>query len=63
MYVESAILIIALVAIVYALLMSYRIVREPSGSGKMIEIHEYIKEGARAYLKKQYTVIFVIAVV
>lgn len=63
MYIEFAILIVALIAVIYALLTSYRIAKEPSGSGKIVEIHEYIKEGARAYLKKQYTVIFAIAAV
>jgi K(+)-stimulated pyrophosphate-energized sodium pump len=47
----------AAVAIIYALLTSYKVIKEPPGSGRMIEIHEYIKEGANAYLKKQYTVI------
>ncbi len=62
-YVEGFILAVALIAIVYALITSYRVLKEPKGSGRMIEIHEFIKEGARAYLKKQYTVIFSIAVV
>lgn len=61
-YVEGFILAVALIAIAYALITSYKVLKEPKGSGKMIEIHEFIKEGARAYLKKQYTVIFSIAV-
>lgn len=63
MYAELVILGISAIAIVYALLTSYKIIKEPAGSGRMVEIHEYIKEGASAYLKKQYTVIFGIAAV
>ncbi|MEO3993101.1 MAG: sodium-translocating pyrophosphatase [Desulfurococcaceae archaeon TW002] len=63
MYTELVILGISAIAIVYALLTSYKIIKEPAGSGKMVEIHEYIKEGASAYLKKQYTVIFGIAAI
>jgi len=62
-FTEFVVLGIAAVAIIYALLTSYKVIKEPPGSGRMIEIHEYIKEGANAYLKKQYTVISGIAVV
>lgn len=50
-------------AIVYALALSWYIMRAPKGEGRMVEIHEYIKEGASAYLKKQYTVILSIAAI
>ncbi len=50
-------------AIIYALVLSWYIMRAPKGEGRMVEIHEYIKEGASAYLKKQYTVILSIAAI
>ncbi|MEM0453913.1 MAG: sodium-translocating pyrophosphatase [Sulfolobales archaeon] len=52
-----------LIAIVYALLLIYEIFKIPPGEGKMVEISEFIKEGASAYLKKQYSIIMSIAVV
>ncbi len=50
------------VAILYALGLAYQIMRFPSGSGRMVEISGFIKEGAKAYLKRQYTVILAIAI-
>ncbi len=51
------------VAVVAGLIaIMYRIFKTPPGEGRMVEISEYIKEGAVAYLKRQYGVIMVIAV-
>jgi len=50
-----------IVAIVYAFTLAFLILRRPAGTGRMVEIHNFIKEGAKAYLKKQYTVILTIA--
>ncbi len=50
-------------AIGYALLLAFRNLRQPEGSGRMVEIAGFIKEGAKAYLKRQYTVILTIAVI
>lgn len=54
---------IGVLSVTYALVLVYRIIKFPPGSGRMIEISEFIKEGAVAYLKKQYTVILSIAAV
>lgn len=47
--------------ILYALFLAWYVLRQPKGSGKIVEIHQYIKEGAKAYLKHQYAVILTIA--
>ncbi|RLG79415.1 MAG: sodium-translocating pyrophosphatase [Thermoprotei archaeon] len=50
-------------AVIYALILAWFVMKQPQGSGKIVEIHNYIKEGAKAYLKKQYSVILTIAVI
>lgn len=45
----------------YAAYLAFSVVRYPSGSGRAVEIHEFIKEGARAYLRRQYGVIAMIS--
>ncbi|MBU1137103.1 sodium/proton-translocating pyrophosphatase, partial [Patescibacteria group bacterium] len=43
--------------------LAWQVMRQPKGTGEMIEIAEAIKEGAKAYLNRQYsTVAFVAAV-
>jgi len=54
---------IALLALVWAIITSVRVVRKPAGDKKMQEIAKHIQEGARAYLHRQYSVISVFAVV
>lgn len=48
-------------AIIYAILLIYAVLREDRGTERMIEISNYIKEGAVSYMKQQYRVILVIA--
>ncbi len=50
-------------AILYAFGLIWYILKQPQGSGRMVEIHNYIRYGAKAYLKKQYTVILIIAAI
>ena len=52
-----------LIAIIYALVLAKIILRSPQGTGRMVEISGFIKEGAKAYLKKQYSVILTIALI
>lgn len=54
---------ISLFSIVFALFLIKKIAKSPSGSGKMIEISGAIKEGAKAYLKRQYKTVALIALV
>ncbi|MEM3904857.1 MAG: sodium/proton-translocating pyrophosphatase, partial [Sulfolobales archaeon] len=55
-------IITGLIAILYAIVLTFTILKTPPGEGRMVEIAEFIKEGASAYLRRQYTVIFIIAV-
>lgn len=50
-------------ALIYALILTLSIIKQPSGSKKMVDIAEAIKEGAGAYLKRQYAVVSLIALV
>jgi len=52
-----------LAAVLYGLFQTYRILKLPEGSKDMVEIAEAIAEGASAYLRRQYKVIAVIALV
>ena len=55
--------IIALLSLVFAFFLIQTIKRAPSGSGKMIEISQAIREGATAFLKRQYKTVGLIAVI
>jgi len=56
-------IISSLVAIVYGLLLAKSILKKNAGDAKMQSIAEAIKEGAKAYLNRQYKTIGVIAVI
>ena len=54
----------AVLSIAFALYLSWTVKQLPSGEGKMLEIAEAIREGAKAFLNRQYkTVAYVAAVV
>jgi len=46
-------IIVSLFALIFAFFLIKRIQKAPSGSGKMIAVANYIKEGSLAYLKRQ----------
>lgn len=50
-------------AVIYSAYLTYKILKLPKGTPDMIAIADAISEGASAYLKRQYTVIGVIALV
>ncbi len=54
---------VALIAIVYSLWTARSILRLPAGNDKMITIAKAIQEGAKAYMMRQYTTIFVVGLV
>ena len=51
-----------LLAILYALFLSYRVLLNERGDKKMNDISDAIAEGAAAYMKRQYTVVAIIGV-
>ncbi len=53
----------AILAIIYGAFLTYRVLSSPKGDKKMNDISDAIKEGAVAYMKRQYSVIAVIGVV
>ena len=44
----------SLVAIVYGAFLTFKVLKSPAGSGKMLEIAAAIQAGAKAYLARQY---------
>jgi len=53
----------AIVALVMAFVFSRGVMAHSEGEPEMIEIAEYVRAGAMAYLKRQYKVVFVVFVV
>ncbi|MDP3740776.1 MAG: sodium-translocating pyrophosphatase [bacterium] len=54
-------LVASVVAIIYGLILTWVISKKPSGNEKMREIANAIKEGANAYLKRQYQTVALVA--
>src|SRR5438034_10676667 len=52
-----------LAAVVFAVVLIYLVLHQPTGNDRMREIASAIQEGAAAYLSRQYTVIAIIGVV
>jgi K(+)-stimulated pyrophosphate-energized sodium pump len=52
-----------LVAVLFAVLLTVFVLRQPRGNDRMVEIASAIQEGASAYLNRQYTVIAIIGVI
>lgn len=50
-------------ATLYGLFLTYNILKLPTGSPKMVEIASAIQEGAAAYLRQQYFVVAIVAVI
>ena len=55
----SIALVGSLASIGLAIILSVRILRQSEGTARMREITKYIREGANAYLRKQYGLVFI----
>ncbi len=58
-YLPFITLAISLFALVFALVMARKIIKFPEGTDKMKQISKWIRQGANAYLKRQYKVVSV----
>jgi len=52
-----------IIAIVFAFILARNVLRQPTGTSKMVEVGEIIYQGARAFLRRQYGTIAVLSVV
>src|SRR3989344_8702981 len=52
----------AILSLLYGSVLIYKILKQPAGSGKMLEIARAIQDGAMAYLKRQYKTVALVAV-
>ncbi len=53
----------AVLSVIYSLFLVRWVLKQPSGSPKMLEIARAIQEGARAYLNRQYKTVAFVAVI
>ncbi|MDR3643244.1 MAG: sodium-translocating pyrophosphatase [Candidatus Doudnabacteria bacterium] len=53
----------AFLALLYGVFLIVKILKQPAGEGKMIEIAKAIQDGAKAYLNRQYKTVGIVAVV
>jgi K(+)-stimulated pyrophosphate-energized sodium pump len=54
---------ISLLAIFFSIFLARKIGKAPSGSGRMIDVAQYIREGAKAFLKRQFKTAGLVAAV
>ena len=55
-------IIVSIFSLVFAYFLIREIKKAPSGEGKQIEIQKAIKEGAKAFLKRQYKTVAIVAI-
>src|SRR3989338_9696915 len=52
----------SIIALVYGLFLTRKILAEPEGEGKLLQIAVAVRDGAMAYLKRQFSIVFPIMV-
>jgi len=62
MNIELYPIVASLIAVAFAVYLSWKVNSFPEGEGKMVEIASAIKEGAKAFLDRQYTAVAYVAV-
>ncbi|PIR73809.1 MAG: sodium-translocating pyrophosphatase [Candidatus Moranbacteria bacterium CG10_big_fil_rev_8_21_14_0_10_35_21] len=62
MSIESYAILASLVSILFAIYLGWKVNQSSPGEGKMVEIAEAIKEGAKAYLDRQYKTVGIVAI-
>ncbi len=60
-YLIYAAIAVGIIGLLYAIVLYRRINKAPKGTERMIEIQSYIKEGAMAFLSKEYKVLIIFA--
>src|SRR5207237_526857 len=53
----------AVLALLYGAFLIFKILKQPAGNGKMLEIAKAIQDGAKAYLTRQYKSVGIVAVI
>lgn len=61
--IEQYSILAALVSIAFALYLGWKVLGASEGEGKMVEISQAIREGAKAYLNRQYKTVAYVALV
>ena len=56
-------IIASLISVAFAAYLAAKVMRYPAGEGKMLEIAQAIREGAKAYLNRQYRAVALVAIV
>jgi K(+)-stimulated pyrophosphate-energized sodium pump len=62
MNIELYPVVASVIAIVFAAYLSWEVISFPEGEGKMVEIANAIKEGAKAFLNRQYKTVSYVAI-
>src|SRR3989339_611260 len=63
MLIPIAALVISLISLLYAFYIGVNILKKPEGSEKMLEIASAIKQGASAFIRKEYRIIIIFIII